>query len=37
MNYYFAMPAATASLLRNCQIDALTAEHKLIKRSQRYV
>ncbi len=25
-----------ASLLRNCQIDAPTAEHKYIKRGQRY-
>jgi len=29
------MPAVTASLLRSCQIDAPTAEHKYIKRSQR--
>ena len=32
----FAIPAATASLLRNCRIDAPTAEHKYIRRSQRY-
>ena len=30
-----AMPAATASLLRSYQIDALTAVHRDIKRNQQ--